>query len=564
MHGTTLFTELSIVVALGAAIAAIMHRLKQPLIIGHIITGIIAGPAILNVIHDESAFDVFSNIGVALLLFIIGLELSIRVFSRLGSVVIITALAQITSITLAGSLVAYLFNFGRLESLIIGLSLALSSTIIIVKIFNDKKEITRLFAQIAIGVLLVQDLVATAAKIFLAAKSGGHTDITDVVWLLVRGVIATGALYFISRYLLPKLTSALEHSKELLLLFALGWGLGIATLFAKIGLSIETGALFAGVSMASLPFSTEMASRLKPLRDFFIVIFFITLGHNMVPNKLSSIILPAAIFAVLVIIIKPLAVLISMGIMGYTKRASFKTAISMSQISEFSLVFLFAANAHGLASDKARAAVTLVALLTFAISTYLMKYDDKLFALTENKLRFFERRVTKLEQKQASQHYPIAILGFRKGGAEFIRTFKKMNKRFVVVDYDPEAIEHLERNHNHFLYGDVTDPEMLEELKLDQCKLIVSNITDFSTNEFLAHWLNTKNPNAVFITTADTAHQAALLYNEGAAYVMMPHFIGSEKISSFLRKSNFKKSEFQKFREKHLLYLENHYSQDPA
>lgn len=564
MHGANLFTELSLVVAIGAAMAAIMRYFKQPLIIGHIITGIIVGPTLLNIIHDESAFGVFSSIGVALLLFIIGLELSIKVFSRLGSVVFATAAVQVTSITLIGMFAAKLLRFGTTESFIIGLSLALSSTIIIVKSLNDKKEIGRLYAQIAIGVLLLQDLVATGGKIFLAAKSQGNGSIIDITFLIGRGFILTGGLYYISKYLLPKFTRSLESSKEFLLLFGLGWALGLAALFQKVGFSIEIGALFAGVSLATLPYARELASRLKPLRDFFIVIFFITLGHSMVPGQLGGVILPAILFAVIVVVFKPLSILITMGIMGYTKRASFKTAISMSQVSEFSLVFLFAASAVGLASEKARAAVTLVALITFAGSTYLMKYDDKIYAKLEGKLRLFERRVTKQEQVSARQQHPIVLIGYRKGGAEFIRTFKSMNKRFVVVDYDPEAIELLEKQQVNFLYGDVTDPELIEEIDLSHSKLVVSTLSDYTTNKFLAHWLTTKNPSAVFICNTDTAYHAARLYAEGAAYVMMPHFIGSEKISTFIKKSGFSKSEFNKFREKHVQYLQTHYSQEKA
>lgn len=564
MHGVNLFTELSVVIAIAAIISGIMRYFKQPLIIGYIITGIIAGPAVLNIIHDESAFGVFSSIGIALLLFIIGLELSIKVFSRLGSAVFTTAAVQIGAVTFSGLLAARLLGFGNLESFVIGLSLALSSTIIIVKLFNDKKEITRLYAQIAIGVLLLQDIVATGGKIFLAAKHEGGDSLIDIALLLGRGVLVTLLLYLVSKYILPKFTKALEGSKELLLIFSLGWGLGLATLFQKVGFSIEIGALFAGVSLASLPYAREMASRLKPLRDFFIVIFFITLGHSMVPNQVLGVVVPALIFVAIVVLVKPLSVLTSMGLMGYTKRASFKTAISMSQISEFSLVFLFAANAVGLASDKAQAAVTLVALITFAGSTYLMKYDDEIYNRLEGRLRFFERHVTKVEQKTSRQQFPIVLLGYHKGGGEFIRTFKNMGKKFVVVDYDPEAIDALERQQVNFLYGDVTDPELIEELNLQKSKLIVSTISDYNTNKFLAHWLAKENPSAVFVCSSDTAYHAARLYAEGAAYVMLPHFIGSEKISSFIKKRGFSKSEFHKFREKHLQYLESHYSQEPA
>jgi voltage-gated potassium channel Kch len=211
-----------------------------------------------------------------------------------------------------------------------------------------------------------------------------------------------------------------------------------------------------------------------------------------------------------------------------------------------------------------QAVIGLTALITFAGSAYLMKYDDELYRMLEKHLRLFERKVTRFEQNGSLQNYSVVLFGYRKGGAEFIRTFRAMKKRFVVVDYDPDAVELIERQHVNFLYGDATDVELIDELNLHKSKLVVSTISDFATNEFLASWLKTNNPGAVFVASADTAYHAAHLYSEGAAYVMMPHFIGSEKISTFIKRTGFKKSEFNKFREKHLQYLETHYSEEPA
>lgn len=563
MTSDALFAQLSLVIALGAGVALIMRLLRQPLIIGHIITGIIAGPAVFNIIQDASGFTVLSTIGVALLLFIVGLELSIKIISRLSKVVFLTTLVQMSVVMLAGAAVAQLLNFGRLESVIIGLCLAMSSTIIIVTLLQQKKELARLFAQIAIGVLILQDLVATAAKITLSARSAGNNTL-EVGLLFGRGVLFVILLYLLGRFVLPKASRFLESSKELLLVLSIGWALGIATLFAKIGFSLEVGALLAGMSLAGLPFSHEIAARLRSMRDFFIVIFLITLGYTLVPGQLQQALIPALLFSGLVFLLKPLVILTTLGLQGYTKRASFKTAISLSQISEFSLVFIVAAAHHSYVSELAQATVGLTALITFAGSTYLIKYSDELFAALEKHLRFFERRVTKLEQKNAMQNYPMVLFGYRKGGAEFIRTFKNMGRSFVVVDYDPEAIELIEKQHVHFLYGDATDPELIEELQLEKSKLVVSTISDPAANEFLAHWLNEHNPSAIFVGSAESSYQAAKLYSEGASYVMMPHFIGSEKISTFIKRTNFKKSEFNKFREKHLKYLEAHYAEEPA
>ena len=563
MDTDTLFAQLSLVIALGAGVSLIMRLLHQPLIIGHIITGILAGPAVFHIIKDENGFTVLSTLGVALLLFIVGLELSLKIITRLSKVVFFTTFIQMSVVMAAGALLARALHFGLLESLIIGLCLAMSSTIIIITLLQQKKELARLFAQIAVGVLILQDLVATAAKITLAARSAGDTAI-EVGLLLGRGVFFVGLLYIMSRTVLPRMVKFLESSKELLLILSIGWALGIATLFARLGFSVEVGALLAGMSLASLPFSHEVASRLRPMRDFFIIVFLITLGHTLVPEHIRSALGPALLFSLLVFILKPLVILATLGMQGYTKRASFKTALAMSQISEFSLVFIVAAAHHQYVSQSAQAALGLTALLTFAGSAYLIKYDDTLFTLLEKHLRFFERRVTKLEQKGAAQSYPIVLFGYRKGGGEFIRTFKNMGKRFVVVDYDPEAIELIEKQHVQFLYGDATDPELIEELGLAKSKLVVSTISDPVANEFLAHWLSEHNPSTVFVGSAETAYQAARLYSEGASYVMMPHFIGSEKISSFIKRTGFKKSEFSKFREKHLQYLETHYSEEPA
>jgi Kef-type K+ transport system membrane component KefB/Trk K+ transport system NAD-binding subunit len=557
-----LFSEIGTIIALATAVALVMRFLRQPLIIGHIITGILAGPTLLRLIHEQTAFSGLSDMGVALLLFIIGLDLSTKVFSRVGKAVVVTTITQVGAVTGIGFLGSRLLGFGELESAILGLGLAMSSTIIIVKLLNDKKETNRLYAQIAIGVLLLQDVVATLAKIALAAKSGNKDpQMATINVLLLRGAGLMIALYTLSRYIVPRLSHTLEHTKELMLLFALGWGLGFSLLFQKAGFSIEIGALFAGVSLASLPYSREMASRLKSLRDFFIVIFFITLGQGIAPDKLVHVIFPAVALSLIVLLIKPFVVLVTLGALGYTKRASFKTAVSMSQVSEFSLVFLVAALSAGLVSERAATTITLTALITFAASTYLIKYDGQLYKALEERLKLFERHVTKLEQSSARHHYPIVLFGYHKGGHEFMRTFTSMGKRFVVVDYDPDAAESLEQQQVNFLYGDANDPELLEEVGLERAKLIVSTMSDNETNKFIAHWLQTHNPAAVFVCSADGAEHAAELYEDGAAYVMLPHYIGSEKISNFIRKNGFNKTEFKRFREKHLVYLQSHHEE---
>ncbi len=553
MH-SNVFTEISILIALGAGVALIMRLFRQPLIIGHIITGVIAGPALFNIIHSESSFAGLSSMGVALLLFIIGLDLSLKVFSRLGKTVAITAFIQIGLVTLAGYLTSISLGFTKTESFIIGLGVSLSSTIIIVKLLNDKKETSRLYAQITIGVLLVQDVIATLGKIAMATKAGINDPTQILQELFIHGAILVAILFVFSRYVIPRLNKVMESNKELLLLFALGWGLGFATLFEHYGFSIEIGALFAGVSLASLPYSAEMASRLRPIRDFFLVIFFITLGQTMDPSKMTAVIWPALALLAIAVLFKPIAMMLGMGTLGYTKGTSFKAAVTMSQVSEFSLIMIVSAQHSGLASERAVTTLSLVAFVSFAISAYLIKYDKPLYELFESKLSLFERKVTKFEQKDAYR-YPFVLFGYRRGGQEYVRLFKQMKHRFAVVDYDPEIIESLERAKVNYLYGDVTDVELLEEIGIENTKLAVSTLSDFETNLFLLKQYERVGNNCVFICHADSFDNALELYEHGADYVMLPHYIGTEKISNFLLKSGLKKSEFKKFKSKHLEFL---------
>ncbi|MBI5357840.1 cation:proton antiporter [Candidatus Saccharibacteria bacterium] len=553
------FSELSLVILVTAGVSLFMKFIKQPLILGYILAGLLVGPSFFGLIHSEELFAAFSSIGIALLLFIIGLGLNVSELRKLGKVVVTIASATFFTITLLGFGTASLLGFGKSEALIVGLALFFSSTIIIVKILSDKKEQNRLHGQIAIGAILIEDLIATFALLFVVAGSQGEGfQLDKLVQLLIKGTALMVLLAFCSTKILPAVSKYMAKTQELLFLFAISWGFGIATLFELTGFSIEVGALFAGVALASSPYVQEIASRLKPLRDFFVVLFFIALGESMNLTDISSGILPAILLSVIVILAKPLVVISTMGLLGYTKRVSFKTGINLSQISEFSIVLVVLAVSTGVARPEISAIITLVAIITIAVSTYLMQYDNQLYSYFDKlKLHTFEKEVT-YREKKSTANYPIVLLGYHHGGHEFVRIFKQMNHRFMVIDYNPEIIDLMEHQKVDYLYGDVNDSELIQEANIDKSRLIVSVISDHSTNVFLAGLFEKINPGAVFICHADNVHQATELYDLGASYVMIPHYIGSEKIGQFIKRAGLNKSEFKKFREKHLAHLETH------
>ena len=559
MHDSGVFIDLSLLIVFVAGVSMLMKLLRQPLMLGYIITGLLVG-SVIPVLTDNAlridthSFDIFSSLGIVLLLFIIGLDLKISVFRQLGTVVFAIAFSILLVLGGLGQLITQAFGFSFIEGIVVGLALFFSSTIIIVKMLSDKKEHTRLHGQIAIGVILLDDIVATIALLFVAAGKNGF-QASELGLLVIKGIVLAGLLVIASTKLLPRLSHQFAKNQELLFLFAVAWGLGIATLFQWAGFSIEVGALFAGVSLAPLPYTRQIESRLKPLRDFFIVIFFITLGAELHLDNIVAGLVPALILSAIVIALKPIIVMLIMRLFKYTKRTSFKVGINLSQISEFSIILAVVATAAGIIDEKLTAIITIVALLTITISTYLMQYDNAIFAALERRLPWM-REPEDRREKNINDKYELVLFGYRRGGHEFVKTFMKMEKKFTVIDYDPAMIEALEHQHVPYMYGDATDIEFLRDIGLKQAKLIVSTITHISTNEQIVSYVRRANPHAVIVCYADDPNEAEKLYEMGVSYVMLPHYIGSERINHFIRRNGTTKKAFEEYRQHTLVGID--------
>ncbi len=557
---TASFTDLSQVIAIGVLISLFMRIIKQPMIIGYILTGVAVGPTFLNIIQGSASIEIFAQFGIALLLLIVGLGLNTRVIREVGKIAALIGIGKVIIATTIGFAVGKLFGYSTVASLYIGIAMSFSSTIIILKLLTDKKEQNRLYGKISIGFLLVEDLIATLVLILVSSTAKGSFTFTDFTTLLYKSGLLIGSLILVRMVILPRLNKFIANSQEFLFLFAIGWGLGIATLFSWAGFSLEIGALLAGVTLASMPYAQEISSRLKPLRDFFIVLFFISLGSHLILHDIGTILPQALFLSALVLVGNPLIVITIMGLSGYTKKTSFKSGIAGAQVSEFSFILLLLANQLGKVSNEVLSLVTLVALITIAVSSYTFIYSDQLYALFEKYLSLFERKKLRSERERR-ERFDLVLFGYHKGGRDFLQVFEQLKKPHMVVDYDPSVIDALEAKGTRYVYGDATDLELLTEINLESSKLVVSMITDFPTNQFLANWLQANNPHAVYICTADTIEQAAELYSLGVSYVVLPHFLGTEKISAFIRKSGLKKSEFKHYREKHLVYLQTHYEE---
>jgi len=557
MH-SDFFTQLSVVLVLAAGISIFLRILKQPLIIGYIITGIIVGPYVFNYLKEPEAIESFGKFGIALLLFIVGLGLNFKAVKEVGKAAVFTGLGQVFFTTLISYFIVSSLGYSSVSAIYISIAMAFSSTIIVLKLLNDKREQNKLYGKISIGFLLVQDVVATLALVVASASGSGSLEISDFLLLLAKGFGLGIALFLITKFILKPMSSFLSRTQELLFLFTLAWGFGVGAMFKWAGFSLEIGALVAGVSMAGLHYAQDVASKLRPLRDFFVVIFFIVLGATLNLSAVQSVLGEAILLSALVLIGNPIIVMTIMGLMGYTKKTSFKAGLAVAQISEFSLIFVLLGASNGQVDETVVSLVTVVALVTIAISSYMIIYADGLYDSLQKYLSLFERRKLKNEH-MVKRSYEVILFGYKKGGNEFVKTFQSMNSKFIVIDYDPDVIDIMNRDDIDYLYGDVTDSELLEELDLSKLKMVVITITEFNTNAYLLQLMERVNPSCVVLCHSENLHDAAELYTLGASYVMLPHYIGSEKISAFIKKSGYKKSEYKKFHDKHIEYIRNHF-----
>ena len=549
----SLFAELSIIIGVAFALSVVMTLLRQPLIIGHIITGLLVGPLIASSLSPDT-FTLFSEIGIAILLFTVGINLSPQTIKEFGSVALITGITQVVLTSIAGYFLSILIGFSDLTSLYIGVALAFSSTIIILKLISDRGDMDTLYAKISIGFLLVQDFIAIILIFIIPLISTGNSSLKEVGVIFGQGIFLIIFILLIGFYFLPKINKFISKNIELLFLFATVWGLGIASIFKFTGFSIEIGALIAGIALSNLPSRHEISSKMTPLRDFFIVLFFIMLGTHMTTTSILEILPQAIIFSVLVLVGNPLILMVIMGVMGYKKRTGLQTGFTVAQISEFSLILVAMGVSFKHVDSRILSLVTLVGLITIFGSTYLILYSDKIYKIIGKYLSIFERNGAQ-EKKMEHVKYPIILFGANRIGYDFVEEFKKIGKPFLVVDHDPENVEILRKKGIDVDYGDALDIDYLESLDLSQIELVVSTIPDSETNFLINSVIKSKNSNATVVVVSHKIKDALIHYENGVNYVILPHFLGGQYASKIVVDIHHNPMHREEVKEKHIELL---------
>ncbi|PIR97945.1 MAG: sodium:proton exchanger [Candidatus Colwellbacteria bacterium CG10_big_fil_rev_8_21_14_0_10_42_22] len=529
-----LFLEITIALVLAVLFGFLAHLFKQPPIIGFILAGIavgyFGGPG-----FGGEVIEGLAPIGVALLLFLVGLEMNFKELRNVGVPAALTGLGQILFTFGAGYFIATWLGFNALAAIYISIALTFSSTIIVVKLLSEKRDLTSLYGRIVIGFLLIQDFVAIIALVFLTGFQTGEASVLDFSFTILRGGGLVALTFFIARYF-PRFLNKIGRSQEMLYLFSIAWALGVSAITELAGLSIEVGGFLAGLALANSSEHFQISSKLRPVRDFFLILFFVSLGAKMLMGGTAVPILPAIVLSLFVLIGNPLIVMTVMGLLGYRARTSFLASLTVAQISEFSLIIAALGLRLGHLDQASTALITLVGIITIFISSYFIIYGNSIYQFLKPVLKWFEFRHNLVDEgsfeKELKDH--IILVGVHRTGESILKTLEKSDSDFVVVDFDPVLVSSLKSRDLPIIYGDITDEEIQELIKIDRAKAVISTIPNRKDNLAILTVTKGLNKKAKIILTAQEEEDAAEFYKKGANYVIQPHFVGGWELAQAL------------------------------
>ena len=523
------FSEFSLLLIISAIAGAISVRLRQPVIIAYIVVGIIVGPAVFGLVSAHDQIDLLAQVGIAVLLFLVGLKLDLHHVRHIGPVALATGLGQLAFTITGGFALILLLGKSVMEALYVAIALTFSSTIIIVKLLSDKRELDSLHGRIAVGFLIVQDLAVVLAMMAMSAMRGSaDAALTEVILSLSwRVALAAVALYVLMRWVLPSVVKAMAHSQELLLIFAIAWGTGLAALGEWAGFSKEAGAFLAGFSLASTAYRDAINARLAGIRDFLLLFFFIDLGAKLDFSTLGGEVMPAIVLSLFVLIGNPLIVMAIMGYMGYRKRTGFLAGLTVAQISEFSIIFVAMGISLGHVGPEALGLTTLVGLVTIAMSTYMILYSHLLYQKLAPFLGWFERRNPFREQAvetdtRTDAAPEVIIFGLGRYGGRLAMQLHEADIRVLGIDFDPEQVIVMRERGIAVHYGDGQESGFLEELPLNSAKWVVSTLPDVESNVAFLNALKERRFRGEVAFVARDDEHGLRLKQAGAPTVLYP------------------------------------------
>ncbi|MGB2947552.1 MAG: cation:proton antiporter family protein [Rhodococcus sp. (in: high G+C Gram-positive bacteria)] len=531
------FPMIAIILAISTVAGLIAVRLRQPLIVAFLVVGIAVGPVGAGWVRADNTIELLAKLGIAILLFLVGLRLDLHMIRSSGPVAVATGLGQVLFTSVIGYLIALALGMDTVTALYIAVALTFSSTIIIVKLLSDKRELDELHGRIAVGFLIVQDILVVLVMIALTAfgQDTGDSLVVGIVTVLLKGAGLLGGAWLLMRYILPWLLPYIAKSPELLVLFGVSYAVSVAALGEWLGFSSEVGAFLAGVSLASTPFRDALGARLVSLRDFLLLFFFLDLGSRLEFTDAAKQIGEAAIFSAFVLIGNPLIVIVIMAAMRYPVRIGFLAGLTVAQISEFSLILAALGLSLGHITNATVSLITVVGLITIGGSTYMIMYSHQLYARLRPWLAVFERKGNhEPDSHLVDENFDVIQFGLGRFGGHLADRLSHAGHRVLAVDFDPHSVKTNTRVGVTAVFGSAEDIHLLEALPLTRAKHIVSAIPNLETNLALLAGLIHHGYAGSIALTAHTRHDAEVLRAAGVRTILEPFSAAADITSTVL------------------------------
>jgi Kef-type K+ transport system membrane component KefB len=541
MLGEGILPSLGFIVVAGAVFAALARRIRMPAIVAYLLAGLVLGPA-TGLVRITPALELISEVGIALLLFLVGLELSFHKVRDVGPVAVVAGLGQVVFTALGGLALCWLMGFTWTESLFLAVALTFSSTVVVVKLLDEKQELNSLYGRIAVGIFLVQDLVAILILTFLAGLSA-DTERSLVSMAVGLGqafggmLLLLGVVLVAAKWLLPRPLAWAARAPETIFIWSLTWCFVMVLLAHQAHLSLEIGAFLAGISLAQLPYSEDLRRRVHPLMNFCIAVFFVSLGIKLELGAVQAHWGAALWLALFVLLGNPLIFMLIIARMGYGERTSFFTSVTVAQISEFSFIVVALGVSTGLVGAEILSITALVGLVTIALSAYMILYNQQLYEVCRRlKLLRPFRAECGLEEAPAPprRRHHVIIVGMNTLGRELTRRLTAAGEIVLAIDTDSGKLRELPCA---TLLGNVEYLSVLEEAGLPHARLLISALQIEATNDLLAYRCRAHRvPCAVHVIDLEETDN---LLEMDVAYLMIPKVDGVKLQTRELKRLGF-------------------------
>ncbi len=547
MHG--ILSEIGISILAATALGFVFQLVRQPVILGYLVAGAVIGPEVgLRLVSNPAGIEVISEIGLILLLFIIGLELNPSKLLSSGRQLIYPGVGQFLLSVILGTgffmLLGFELGTGRIEALYLAMFCALSSTAIVVKLLYDKVELDTLPGRISLGILIFQDLWA----ILVLALQPQFTDprILLVVVALGKSAALLAIGFLLSKYLLRWIFERISTTPEMVVAMSIAWCAFMAGMGAWIGLSMEMGALIAGVAISTFPYSVHVTAKVLPLRDFFLTLFFLSIGMK-IPVPDTAMLTMAAVIVLFVIASRFLTIYPLLSLAGSGRRTSFIASLNLSQISEFSLVVAALGVGYGHIGQRMMSLIIYAMAITSVLSSYFINGNHRAYMIFD---RFLERMGFPSKAREAADgerydHYSVVLLGFHRGARAFIdeleATAPDLLKKVLVIDFNLEVLKELQERNIKGLFGDISSMATLEHAHIATAEIILSTIPDMllkgTNNQSLVTACRALAPNTVIVATADSVEEVEVLKASGANVVLLPYTLIGAHLAGLVKET---------------------------